>query len=169
MTDPQNLADRLAAMQDSWDEASTERPAPPDGRYQALVEGFDTFESKAGQLFLKTKLQLTGTGDRWDGETVECVHNLEDAERIGFAKKHLATLGLDVQSLDLASLLDQLEQVLDVPVEVQVKRSDRTDDEGNPYVNYYVNKRLGDALPTTDVPADPIEPAPVGDDDDIPF
>jgi hypothetical protein len=28
MTDPQNLADRLAAMQNHWDEASTERPAP---------------------------------------------------------------------------------------------------------------------------------------------
>jgi hypothetical protein len=133
------------------------------------VEGFDTFESKAGQLFLKTKLQLTGTGDRWDGETVECVHNLEDPERIGFAKKHLATLGLDVQSLDLASLLDQLGQVLDVPVEVQVKRSDRTDDEGNPYVNYYVNKRLGDRCRCRTCLPDPIEPAPVGGDDDMPF
>jgi hypothetical protein len=155
-----NLQDRLKAMQAPFHDAEVEAPGqrtmPPDGKYQALVKGFDFFEATStGQLFLKTILQIA-LDQEWDGAEVETVHNLEDPDRISWVKGHLAVLGVDVDELDLGALQGALEKVLDVPVEIQVKRSQKTDSEGRPYVNVYCNKRLGDPMPRaqSDVPAD---------------
>jgi hypothetical protein len=173
MTDPDQLKQRLAAMQGAWQEAQADAPSyggpqPPDGTYQALVNGFDTFESKAGELFLKIKLQIAD-GSEWNGHVQEKVGSLEDPQRIAYTKQDLATLGVNVDEVDLSSLLDSLEPVLDVPVEIAIKRSDRTNNQGEHFVNTYINKRLGDPLPRTDVPAEAPEPAQVGNTDDCPF
>lgn len=155
-----NLQDRLKAMQAPFQEAPLPatggKPMPPDGKYQGLVKGFDFFESNAGQLFLKTILQVALHPDH-EGAEVETVHNLEDPDRIEWAKGHLHTLGIDVDQLNLGELQGELEQVLDVPVEFQIKTSDKKAPDGLPYRNVYVNKRLGNPMPRAqqaDVPAD---------------
>jgi hypothetical protein len=175
-----NLEDRLKAMQAPFQQApipdSGGKSMPPDGKYQGLVKGFDFFESNStGHLFLKTILEVALHPDH-TGAEVETVHNLEDPARIEWAKGHLATLGLDVDQLDLGSLQGELEKVLDVPVEFQIKTSDKKNADGIPYRNVYVNKRLGDPMPRAqgDVPADTegLAEEPVGAGkatDDIPF
>jgi hypothetical protein len=171
-----NLQERLKAMQGVFNEAVPDAPGqgpmPPDGKYQALVHAFDTFESNAGQAFLKTQLQLALDGGEWDSHVVETVHNLEDPERIKYVKAHLKVLGLDVDSVDLATLLapDTLATLLDVPVAITIKRSSKTDGEGNHYVNVYVDRRLGNPMPKSDVDTPPPPPpAPAKTDDDVPF
>jgi hypothetical protein len=179
-----NLQDRLQAMQapfkDAPLDAPGQKPWPPDDKYQALVKGFDFFESKDGVLFLKTILQIA-LHPEWDGAEVETIHNLEDPDRISWAKGHLHTLGIDVEQLDLGSLQGELERVLDVPVEIQIKTSDKKDANGVNYRNCYVNERRGNAMPRAqraDVSADTEglngdgQPAAAGagkKTDDIPF
>jgi hypothetical protein len=57
-----------------------------------------------------------------------------------------------------------------VPVEFAIAYSDKKNDYGEHYMNVYVNRRLGEVVAPSDVPADPsqFQTTPV-DDDDIPF
>lgn len=169
-----NFDERLARMQPHFDQASAD-PAgqfdlPPDGDYQALVRGFDFFEAR-DHIFLKTELEVANHPDH-AGRRAETVHDLEDPNRIEWLKKHLATLGADVNGLDLTQVRPGSPLLLalcDTPVEIKVKTSDKRDKDGNYYRNVYVNKRLGDPL-RSDVPAP--SPEPVGaavKDDEIPF
>jgi hypothetical protein len=168
-----DYADRLKQMDDTWAEtkaASAPGELPPDGTYQAIVDRFDFFESKAGQLFLKTEMVVTN-GDH-EGHPIETIHNLEDPDRLGWAKKHLRTLGLELEAL--SELEGQLPNVLDTPVEIAVKTSTTLDNEGNPYRNVYVNKRLGDPIERSDVTTREAVAAVAAsqngsDTDDIPF
>lgn len=170
-----NLEERLAAMQPHFDQASTDTgpgSLPPDGDYQALVKRFDFFEAKSsGQAFLKTELEIVHDRD-YAGREAEVVHNLEDPDRINWLKRHLSTLGADVEGLDLRQVRpgsQLLEALLDTPVEITIKTSDRRDKDGNPYRNVYVNRKLGE--PITDVPvtADPVPAGAATDPDKIPF
>lgn len=158
-----NLEDRLAKMQPAFQQASADTGSPfdppPDGDYQALVKRFDFFESKAGQAFLKTEMEVVHD-PHYSGREASVVHNLEDPDRINYLKRHLAILGADVDALDLRLVRPGsvvLEALCDTPVEITVKTSDRTDKDGNPYRNVYVNRRLGDPV-RSDVPIS-MEPA----------
>lgn len=157
-----DVQDRLAAMDDSWRDA---KPAsdgiemPPDGDYQALVERFDFFESsKNGHLLLKTELSVTSSD--YAGWPASTMHDLEDPERLGWLKKHLSTLGLDVDE-PLSTLKERLQAVVGVPVQIAIKTKGE-------YRNCYVNKRLGDPGGKPAKSAGKKSPGKVPDDD-IPF
>lgn len=175
MGKPEDLEDRLAGMQGEWEKAKAfnQGELPEDGTYQALIQRFDFFESKKGELFLKTELQIQ-LDEKYEGHPVEIIHNLSDPDRLDWLKQHLHNCGLDLENF--AELDGRLHELLDVPVEIAVKTSKKTDNNGNPYRNAYVNQRLGNPMPgagATDVPADP-DPVPAGasagqSDDDIPF
>lgn len=171
-----NLKERLAAMNDSYQDAKTfsSDELPPDGEYQAIVERFDFFEGKSSphDVFLVTELRIQ-LDPEWEGRIAKTIHNLTDAERLGFVKSHLKTLGLGELD-DFSTLEEVLPEALDVPVLIAVKTSERTDSEGKPYRNVYVNERLGDPLERSDVPVNraDFEPAPTpagADEDPIPF
>jgi hypothetical protein len=171
-----DLPDRLAKMQGAFNDAPADSSGPfdlpPDGDYQALVRRFDFFEAKAsGQAFLKTELEVANHPEH-AGRSAETVHNLEDPAKIEYLKRHLATLGADVEQLDLREVRPgspTLEALCDTPVEITIKTSDKTDRDGNPYRNVYVNKRLGDPL-RSDVPMDTTPSLPtVPADEPIPF
>lgn len=172
-----NLEERLAAMQPAFTEASADTGSPfeppPDGDYQALVKRFDFFESKAGQAFLKTEMEVVHD-QAYNGREVSVVHNLEDPERINYLKRHLDILGADVKGLDLRLIRpgsELLGSLCDTPVEITVKTSDRVDKDGKPYRNIYVNRRLGEPI-RSDVPAPApaaVSTATVIDDEKIPF
>jgi hypothetical protein len=175
VTPVDDLQEKLAGMQEAFEGAPVDSgyggPQPPDGKYQALVQGFDFFESKKGELFLKTELQVQ-LHPEWEGHVGEAVHSVDDPERIGYLKTHLARMGLEVDELDFSTLQGRLEELLDVPVGITVKRS-----KNGKYVNYYVDERLGNPMPgargkaETDAPAEAPETdtRPARSDDDIPF
>jgi hypothetical protein len=147
-----NLAERLAGLNDDWQDAKTfSRNWPPDGDYQALVHRFDFFEGgENNHAYLKTELEVQHDDD-WHGTIVETIHDLEDPDRLGFLKQHLQTLGLELDSF--SDLENRLSEVLDVPVAIRIKTSDKTDNDGNNYRNAYVNERLGGPI-GSDVPPD---------------
>ena len=169
-----NLEDRLREMNDAFAVAPVESPGEnniPDGEYQAVVRGFDTFEDRNHKhVFFKTELEVAL--DPSEGAIVTTVHCLTDPDRLGWLKKHLMVLGLPVEDPDFT--LDQvrpgsaaLEQALDVPVAISVKRTQRN---GTTYTNVYVNERLGGPM-VSDIPSD-VPAAVAADpdpDDSIPF
>lgn len=145
-----NLKERLAAMNDAWQTAD-DGSQLPDGTYQALVQAFDPIEG-GGRAFLKTVFVIQHH-ETYSGREVEVIHSLEDPDRIHYLRKHLRILGIELD--DLGDLETVLHTALDVPVEIAVKASDRINDfTGLPYLNVYVNERLGDPLQRTDVPID---------------
>ena len=190
------IADRLAALDNDYAKAPVggDFELPPDGIYQAVVDRFDTFEPKngnsAGKLLLKTTFKIE-LDPKYTGKQVDIIHSLEDADKFQWLKKHLQTLGLDPESFQFSDLMDQLHTVLDVPCELAIVTSDKTNpNTGEPYRNAYLNRRLGDALPSkpkakrkpkdptqtgaSDVPSS-MDPGPedgdpgMDDDDTIPF
>lgn len=178
MTPIDNLADRLAGLNTDWQDAKTfNKVWPPDGDYQALVHRFDFFEGgAANHAFLKTELEVQHD-DEWQGTSVETIHDLEDPDRLGFLKQHLHVLGLDLD--DFSQLEVRLSEVLDVPVQIRIKTSDKKNSDGEHYRNVFVNERLGGPVRSGgDVPPDMdgLDPefAAAGadhpfDDDDIKF
>lgn len=175
--DPASLARRLKEMQDAFDDATTDS-VPPDGDYQAIIRAFDFFEQKDSPFnaFLKTELEIA-LDPQYMGRKVEAIHNLTDPEKLGWLKKYMQTLGVDTEAFELAEVVpgsQLLDSLLDVPVELSIKRSDRINPKtGEKYVNIYVNARLGDKvtdLAPSDVPATvPAQAAPVTSADDIPW
>jgi hypothetical protein len=172
-----------AEMQELWNEAkAVSADTPPEGTFQAIVNGFDTFETKDGDAtFLKTEFKIRLDPD-YDGMPVEAIHTLTDSRiteeelkgRLGWLKQHLSKLGLDVDAVPFHEIenMKGLAELLDVPVEIYIKHSDRTKKDGTAYVNTYVNARLGGPV-QSDVPVD--DPSngtgatQVEDDSDIPF
>jgi hypothetical protein len=148
-----NVADRLETMNDAWNDAPElgTNSLPPDGNYQAKVERFDFIESKQSHnLTLITKFVVTN-GEH-AGREAPVFHDLEDPERLGWAKGHLSLLGLENVS-PLSTLEERLAEVLDTPVEIRITSKEK---DGKTYRNVYLNKRLGD-------------PGSNGSGDDIPF
>lgn len=179
--DPQDVAKRLEAMQAGWGEAKAEfvpGDRVPDGTYETVIKDFDFFEGKngqaAGKLFIKTVFEVRHHATL-NGAEASAIHNLEDPERFGYVKRHFSKLGVEVDDLPMTELRpgsDTLKALLDVPVEIAVKSSDKTDVNGVPYQNVYVNQRLGDSLGsdvTTRADLEPKAQATTDDDDNIPF
>ena len=169
MTQINDLEERLGAMNSSWQQAKSDGggfgDTIEDGVYQAIVDRWDWFERKSdGHAFLKVELKIAHN-QLEGGKTAETVWDLEDPSRIGYLKRDLATLGLEVE--DYSQLEKQLATLLDVPVEIKLvskQKGDRT------FQNVYINDRLGDPM-RSDLPTEPIE-RPVAahkSDDDIPF
>lgn len=152
-----NVADRLSQMNEAWEQAPVQgtNDPPPPGTYQAKVERFNFFESKkSGNLTLVTELVVTN--GEFSGRSCSTFHDLENPDRLGWAKGHLVLLGLESIS-PLSSLEDRLREVLDTPVEINVVVKDG-------YTNVYVNKRLGDPQARPSTNGNAVDP-----DDDIPF
>ena len=166
MTD---LAVKLSQLQDTWKNADVPKDAGesqiPDGTYNATVLRFDTFDSNKGDTWLVTEFQITHDDD-FQGEVVKARHNLDGDERsIGWLKKHLLAMGMPELPERFEELPTKLHDLLDVPVEIYIKTSDKTDSQGVHYRNVYVNRSMGGPLraPESDIPADRI---PSGDDID---
>jgi hypothetical protein len=165
-----------AEMQELWNEAkAVSADTPPEGTFQAIVNSFDTFETKNGEAsFLKTEFKIRLDPD-YDGMPVEAIHTLTDSRiteeelkgRLGWLKHHLSKLGLDVDAVPFHEIenMKGLAELLDVPVEIYIKHSDRTKKDGTAYVNVYVNERLGGKI-ESDIPVPEVSSNGTADDDD---
>jgi hypothetical protein len=178
-----DLEDRLSSLDELWKTAKTDGPSgnwlpEEDGDYQGILVQVDFFEQKkepVGKAWLKLiwELQETNAGDRqYAGMQVSKLYDLEPQlvsgrvpasteevqQKLGFLKRDLKTLGIDVEAEDFSMGLVRpgspiWDVALNCPYDLAVKTSTSTDKEGKPYRNLYVNARLGGPL-TGDVPAD---------------
>lgn len=185
----ENLEARLAQMAGAWEDAPTDTGSlftpPPDGDYQALVHEFRFVEGGTPvQAFLVNAFQIDNDPE-YSGRIVDTMFSLEDPERIKWLKAHFAKLGVDVEHVPITQIVPGsplLNGLLDTPVLIRVKRSDKLDQRtGLPRVNIYLQERLGSpgaAAPVSDLQtgfeSEDFAPVPVGrnaiqDDDDIPF
>lgn len=165
--DTTEVQERLQRQQQAWENATDE--APPDGDYQATVLRFDVFDAPGKGLFLKIVYQIAND-NQYAGREVEQVQSLEGGpERLKFTRQTLATLGMDVASTPLSEVYPgsaALSALLDVPVDIAVKRSTKTREDGSPYVNVFLNRRLGGPLRESDVGDDPSFTHPRGKPDE---
>jgi hypothetical protein len=183
-----DLEDRLSSLDELWKTAKTDGPSgnwlpDEDGDYQGILVQVDFFEQKkepVGKAWLKLiwELQETNSSDRqYAGMQVSKLYDLEPQlvsgrvpasteevqQKLGFLKRDLKTLGIDVEAEDFSMGLVRpgspiWDVALNCPYDLAVKTSTSTDKEGKPYRNLYVNARLGGPL-TGDVPADVPAPA----------
>lgn len=191
----EDLEARLAAMAGDWADAPADTGSiyapPPDGEYQALIHNFDFIESNETpkRIYLKVTYQIDNEAE-YSGRRVDTLFGLEDPDRIKWLKSWLARL-IGAERVEQTPITDVrpssplLNELLDVPVLIKVKRSDRAvDNEGNPRVNIYLQQRLGDSLngqllarkssdvtqqPSLDDFAPAVGRSAINDDDDIPF
>lgn len=172
MTD---IQERLAAMDDAFESAPADGGSkydlPPDGTYRGQVKRFD-FPLLEGEkvLYLKTEIVVTQP-EEFAGREVSTIHNLENPDRLSWVKKHLTILGYQGT---LSELPVKLGETVGRGVEFVIKTGTKTDSDGNPYRNVYINKSF--SRQESDVSADASDFSPpigVGagaqDDDDIPF
>jgi hypothetical protein len=164
-----DLDDRLAKVNDSYKDvkAPVAGELPPDGTYQAFVKDFDFFDSKAGELFMKTTLVVEEPAE-YAGSEATTLHTLENLDRIGFTKSHLQTLGVENPD-SLLGLPQRLAPVIGRRLEIRVKTSTSLDRDGNAYRNVYVNKRLDSVRQVNPATATTKPSATSAADDDIPF
>lgn len=157
MTD---YSDRLAKMQDEYDEAEAKTSAGtiPDGDYEGLIERFDFWEREGGGP-LKLITEISVQEGEFAGRSAPSVwHELEDPDRIAWTKGYLELLGLEgVNLAELPKALEPLAGKLRVGFRVtSTKKNDKT------YTNVYVNEVLDGEGPSTAAGAAKAE-------DDIPF
>lgn len=150
----QNLEGKLAALQESWDNAPVEGQIP-EGDYEGEVTDFDFFENRDGtELFLKTVV-TTRIPREYDGVDVEVINSLSHPDRMRFAKELLAKLGLNVQELSMGELIPALRTVVGTGVAFRVVHNTKN---GKTYQNVYIN----------DVLFGPLQAAPSPTDSDVP-
>lgn len=164
-----DVAERLKDMDKAWQESEANSgggSSVPDGDYQAAVARFDFFESKKdGNLTLVTEFEIVAP--RNVGSAVKTFHDLENPDRLGWAKGHLETLGIENVN-PLSDLEDRLKGALDQVCEIALvskKVGDKT------YQNVYLNGVVEGVKVDREAPAtNTVDEAPVHDDDDpIPF
>lgn len=160
MTD---YADRLAAMQDAYDnaEAATSGGGVPDGEYEGQIERFDFWQKEDGApLKLITEISVPDLGL----SAPSVWHELEDPDRIKWTKGYLEMLGL--REINLAQLAGALEPLAGkCRVGITVKTTTKGD---KTYRNTYVNEVLSGESTTEVEPGGGHETAPVSDSD-VPF
>lgn len=167
---------RLAGQQAAWEgaEATTGSGSmfvdPPDGTYQGTVFAFDFIDTDTAGAFLKIEVQVAN-GEQAGKVTGE-LFALEDKDRLQYTKGALSVIGVDVENTPLSQIhpgSPVLEAVLDTPIEFTVKRSGSNPKrDGAPYVNVYLNKRLGGPLRANDqqqLPASQEHPSDVPGDE----
>jgi hypothetical protein len=153
MSPIENLADRLARVQDVFDAAPKEGASlfdpPPDDDYQTLVHEFDFFEGGTPkQAYMKIRFVVVHHAEQ-AGRFCEKVYGLEDPDAIGYLKADLHRLGEDVDNFNVAEEVSSgrlQERLLDTPVLVRVKRNpNRIDPKTRKArVNTYIQQKLGE-------------------------
>jgi len=158
-----DVKDRLNKMDADWDSTQNstngtkEYDPIPDGQYQARVRRFDFHESKKdGNLLLRTEFEIVAPTN--EGRVISSFHDLENPERLGYAKNHLLLLGVEVERL--SEVENALPAALDKVCEIAVKSRQVGE---KTYQNVYLNKVLDG------VKAEASKPKSPADLDDIPF
>lgn len=131
----------------------------PDGKYTWFTAAVRVNKIKNGDnagrpvVSLKLCTMAGGFGGNFRGMMQEKTWFLTDERSMGFFKKDVATLGIDLaaQGIKYSQLLTtHLHLFLDRVVEGEVRRTASTKDPNNPFVNTYLNK----FCPGVEIPTD---------------
>lgn len=150
MTDLAEIQERLKGMDEIY---NNPEEGLPSGDFQAIIKRFDFFMGKRdGDAYMKTVLEIKHDPVH-EGTEVEAIHNLTARDKVSWTRKYLATIGYEG---DVSSLVDGLEDYVGLPLSITVTVSDRINSfTGDPYLNVWVNQRLGELHgPVSDVADD---------------
>lgn len=113
----------------------------PEGNYQAYIDRFFLQESKhtAGEVVLIIALKVVG--GRYEGATISKYHSIR-LDRMDRIKTDLITIGFPFDGIESLEDPERARQVLDVLLDITVKRKAKKTGEGN-YTNVYINRNLG--------------------------
>lgn len=166
----ENLDERLKAQDEKFKNAPEGGgfpQLPEPGWYSCILRAVDFFEAKSnGAAFLKIIYEVA-LDAKYQGTNIEVLYNLEPGipfpdkpapteesieQTLGFLKKDLRTLGIDVDdpSFGLEYVVPGSviwDGLLDVPVAIDVVDSKKVNPTTNkPYRNAYLRERLGEPL-----------------------
>lgn len=145
---------------ETWEKATSDgnenSSPPPEGTYEIALIGASAFTSKKGSEIVKLELRVVSAGEQ-DHEWTE-IRSFGSQGAANAAKATCFRIGVDV---DNVSSLDELDTELKTHVgayySVNVVRNGE-----------YMNTYFEEATQPAEVPVD-FQPAPVPDDDDVPF
>jgi hypothetical protein len=137
-----------ALLQDNWDNAeATSGVDLPDGTYQFEIKkkvgdkvtGFQWSGGAKRKPTFKTQLKVKGGAEEYVGTELEVNDNLETAENMGWFKKKLNRLNVELPE-DIGDVIDGTiaEAMIGKVFEGQVKTK-------NDFINVYVNRLMGEA------------------------
>lgn len=131
----------------------------PDGTYQMRIEELRFEESKkTGRPQLCWTLVVVAPANHINRKHWH-YRGIADDKGIEWMKQELANAGMDVHGMDVTTIPDHLEDLLDNVLEVGLKSKTK---DGNTFQNTYINR----VVHTEAVPADELPPT---DDDGIAF
>ena len=159
--DNSNSADLIFAdLQDIANEFDAVEPSEgnsfedlPDGKYTVRVDRlfFDTWKEGERPIL---KWEMVVVDGQYEGAKQRKTGWLTNENNAKMFKADLLNAGLDMngRGISFAVLPNHLEELIDVMLEITVKRSkgDKLDKNGNPYVNVYINKRISDPFDDVD-------------------
>ena len=152
-TDPPVTAEDLATLDNEYSDSKppgNDFDPVPDGTYQARVHKVSLDRIKE---YILLKWQLKIINGTCAGRVMFKTNFINEGQ-LGYLKADLSRCGVNLELLH--DLPDRLKDLLDVVVEVQQKTSTKTDKNGEPYVNTYINRMVG-------------EPKQTGDNDEVLF
>jgi len=181
-----DLGDRLKQLDADFKSAPTERGGfvkwkPPEGTYWTVLDEVDFFEAKnTGAAYLKLCFRIAHND--YAGRIIEKLYVLEPhkipkvtheqaIEKLGYLRQDLSVLGIDVEDISMGDIRPGSpiwDDIMDRNVELAVKFGRKTDQDGDPYRNVYINASLGKAK--SDIPNDTTpDYKPTQKDEEVPF
>lgn len=152
-------SDPLADLDAAIDAA----PEPDVNNYDDLPNGkFVVYVRKATKNVTKTgiqilNLQLQVMRGPWKGFIQGHSFFLDPSkpERLGWVKKDLGRIGIDLSKVRMSSLLtDQIEMLLDRVLEIEVKRKPKTQNVNEGEKDYFLSVYFNRYMPGEEIPAD---------------
>ena len=128
------------ALQSMWEKASAPASADiPDGEYEFVILTAKPHVTNGGKPQIKMRMRIVGGNESFVGTEIDQVQNLETQENMGYFKKMLARLRVD--------LPESIEDVLSedgVAASLVGKKFAGTAKTKGEFVNVYVNRLLGE-------------------------
>jgi len=169
----ETFKNRLERLSGSWDQARERAKTTPgfssdipDGRYRATLTGAEIGESQSSSR-LQVAWEYCVTEGESAGKFVRDYDGLETEENMVWLFRKLATLGYDVDALELSELDQVLKDVIGRKVVLQLRLKTKGD-----YQNVYIDKLLDESGVETDEPkladpASPTEPAVAEEEEEV--
>jgi preprotein translocase subunit YajC len=126
-------------LQKNWEGAEESGGGDlPDGTYQFKIKGARFHMTEKGKPQFKTKIEVVGGDEEFQGKELEVNDNLETSENMGWFKRKLRRLNIEVpESVDEITDGDVADAMEGKVFEGQVKTK-------NDFMNVYVNRLIVD-------------------------
>jgi hypothetical protein len=124
--------------------------SPAPGAHDAIVVEGDAFESKAGDVYAKTTLQLVKPGHPDDGRTWDHLMGFKSPQQAAISAGQLSLYGIDGETLDNLDDVEDLARAMGELAALHVTVSCKKKADGDGVWTNITGSRTG----KSDVPAD---------------